>query len=196
MPDAPAAAPPRDLPLAAPIPFPMSTFSPTWGVISFWILFPATATALFGDLSGSHPAFFLAAWSPGIAAFVLVAWHCGRAGPAIGVTWGVWHLPAFHLAGLVQGGWALWLFFFGDVVLAVAVTPLFDASGGSILWPILFHWRFIDPLWPDARPWDTMLLALAAIAALGLDRHRMPQRGTAVPTVLPRTAAADVGRPR
>ncbi|MBL4556665.1 MAG: hypothetical protein JKP98_04140 [Rhodobacteraceae bacterium] len=74
------------------------------------------------------------------------------AGLAIGVTWGVWHLPAFWLAGLVQSGWAFWPFFLGNVALALLVTPLFNASRGSILLPMLFHWQLINRSGPMRGP--------------------------------------------
>ena len=40
--------------------------------------------------------------------------------------------------------------------LAVIVTPLFNSSRGSILLPALFHLQVINPIWPDAQPWDTL----------------------------------------
>lgn len=270
-PPAPAAA--NELPTGALVPFLALTFGITWGILGFWIGFPETAGALFGPLSGSHPAFFLATWAPGIAALVLVArrgggaglraflsrlllWRCPpgwaaflilglpaafvagsliQGGPlfaplppgglaallpvigmmlflgpveelgwrgvmqpllqrrmapalavlAIGATWGLWHLPAFHLAGLVQSGWAFWPFFLGNVVLALLVTPLFNASRGSLLLPVLFHWQLINPLWPDARPWDTVLLAVAAALALTLHRRTAFSRAGGVTRVVP-----------
>jgi membrane protease YdiL (CAAX protease family) len=273
MTDATAAAPQNDLPDRALIPFLLVTFAITWGITGFWIFLPGPATALLGQLSGHHPAFFLATWAPAIAGLALVAWHGGvaglraflsrlllwrcppgwaaflilgipavfiagsligggpilaplppeglapvlaamalmlflgpveelgwrgvmqpllqrrlapaLAGLAIGVTWGVWHLPAFWLAGLVQSGWAFWPFFLGNVALAVLVTPLFNASRGSILLPMLFHWQLINPFWPDARPWDTVLFGLAALAALAIARRAAFARGGGVTRVIP-----------
>ena len=80
------------------------------------------------------------------------------AGLLIGATWGFWHLPAFYLAGTVFGGWNFLPFFLGNVVLAVLVTPVFNRTGGSLQWPMLFHWQLINPFWPDAQPWDTWIL--------------------------------------
>ena len=77
------------------------------------------------------------------------------AGLIIGATWGLWHLPAFYLSGTVQSGWGFAPFFVGNVCLSLIVTPLFNASRGSILWPALFHFQVNNPLWPDAQPYDT-----------------------------------------
>ncbi|MGO4915940.1 alpha/beta fold hydrolase [Pseudogemmobacter sp. W21_MBD1_M6] len=38
------------------------------------------AAATFGEISGSHPVFCLATWSPAIAAFLVVFLHSGRSG--------------------------------------------------------------------------------------------------------------------
>ena len=48
------------------------TFLIAWGVIGFYVLAPEQASARFGEISGSHPLFFLATWAPAISAFILV----------------------------------------------------------------------------------------------------------------------------
>nr|WP_235971399.1 CPBP family intramembrane glutamic endopeptidase [Palleronia pontilimi] len=236
------------------MPFLGLTFLITWGLMGFYILLPARAAALLGPLSGTHPVFFLATWSPAIAGLAVTALYGGRsaprallsrlliwripwvwplfilvvlpgvfvagalmkggpvlaplppggagavvatlftmlalgpveelgwrgvlqpllqrrvapfwAGAAVGATWGLWHLPAFFLAGTVFADWNFVPFFVGNVVLAILVTPILNGSGGSLLWPMLFHWQLINPLWPDAQPFDTwILLAVTAIVA-------------------------------
>ena len=107
------------------------------------------------------------------------------AGVIIGAVWGLWHLPAFHLAGTLQSGWAFWPFFLGNVALAVIVTPLLNASRGSILLPMLFHWQLINPLWPDAQPYDIAFFVLAALLVLWLNRKAMVSRTGAVRDVFP-----------
>jgi membrane protease YdiL (CAAX protease family) len=52
----------------------------TWGLIGVYILAPKMAAATFGEISGSHPFFFLATWSPAIAAFAVVLLHAGMSG--------------------------------------------------------------------------------------------------------------------
>lgn len=107
------------------------------------------------------------------------------AGMLIGAIWGIWHLPAFFLAGTVFGGWDFMPFFVGNVVLAVIVTPLFNRSGGSLLWPMLFHWQLINPFWPDAQPWDTWILVGVAVIIVWWNRDTMFTRAGAVTEVIP-----------
>lgn len=77
------------------------------------------------------------------------------AGIILGVIWGIWHFPAFLLSGTPQSAWSFTPFFIGAVAVSVIVTQLFNASRGSILLPALFHFQLINPLWPDAQPYDT-----------------------------------------
>ena len=269
------------LPLRAVLYFLLLTFLITWSVIGFYVLSPERAADMFGEISGSHPLFFLATWAPAIAAFVLVFAYGGVAGlraflsrilrwraPAgwvafvllglplvfvagslikggpvlaplppegagavvavmfmmlflgpmeefgwrgvlqpllqrriapfwtgaiIGAIWGIWHLPAFFLAGTVFGGWNFLPFFAGNVVLAILVTPILNRTGGSLLWPMLFHWQLINPFWPDAQPWDTWILAVAAVVVVWWNRDMMFTRQGAVTEVIP-TSESDVLR--
>src|SRR6056297_260116 len=252
------------------------TFLITWGVIGFYVLVPERASAWFGDISGSHPLFFLATWAPAISAFVLVLGYAGvsglrrflsrlllwrasagwvtfvliglplvfvagslikggpvlaplppeGAGPVvavmmmmlflgpveefgwrgvlqpllqrhiapiwagvlIGAIWGVWHLPAFFRAGVVFADWNFLPFFVGNVVLAVLVTPILNRTGGSLLWPMLFHWQLNNPFWPDAQPWDTWILAAVALVVVWWNRETMFTRAGAVTEVVPSSA--------
>ncbi|PLW83071.1 CPBP family intramembrane metalloprotease [Kineobactrum sediminis] len=260
------------------------TFLITWGLIGFYILFPEMAATIFGEISGSHPFFFLATWSPAIAAFVVVFLHSGTAGirgllsrlflwrcPAgwvaliliglplvfvagslieagpvlaplppegttpvialllmmlllgpieefgwrgvaqpllqrhmapvwagllIGATWGVWHLPAFFLSSTVYADWHFLPFFVGNVTLAVLVTPIFNRARGSLLWPMLFHWQLINPLWPDAQPWDTAILVVVAIIVVWWNRDTMFTREGAVTEVVPAKIIPALAPPR
>ena len=56
------------------------TFFITWGLIGVYIILPQMAAATFGEIGGSHPFFFLATWSPAIAALVVVFFYSGRPG--------------------------------------------------------------------------------------------------------------------
>lgn len=107
------------------------------------------------------------------------------AGLLIGATWGIWHLPAFYLSGTVQSGWSFTPFFFGNIALAVIVTPLFNASKGSILWPMLFHYQLINPLWSDAQPYDIYFFLVVAVGITWLNRDTMFSRAGAVTEVIP-----------
>ena len=104
----------------------------------------------------------------------------------LGVIWAVWHLPAFMLSGTPQSAWSLTPFFIGTVALSVIVTPLFNSSRGSILLPAFFHLQLINPLWPDAQPYDTWLFVFVAAVVVLLNWNAMFMKKGAVTDVLPK----------
>lgn len=108
----------------------------------------------------------------------------------IGVIWGFWHTPAFLLSGTEQSAWSFLPFFTGTIALSVIVTPLFNASRGSIFLPALFHFILINPVWPDAQPYDTYLFALIAIVIVWLNRRTMFTRKYSITEVVPAGRAA------
>ncbi|MDJ0639985.1 MAG: type II CAAX endopeptidase family protein [Paracoccaceae bacterium] len=71
---------PIDVPSHALIGFFVLTFAITWGVVGMYIVAPDWASSRLGEISGSHPLFFLATWAPAIAAFALVAFYGGVTG--------------------------------------------------------------------------------------------------------------------
>jgi hypothetical protein len=64
------------------------------------------------------------------------------------------------------------------------MTPLFNASRGSLLIAILYHIQIMNPIFPDAQPWDFLLFVIAAVVIVFLNRRRMFQRGSGVTEVL------------
>ena len=275
------AAPTRTLlvPSYALIGFIALTFAITWGIVSMYVITPEWASSTFGDISGSHPFFFLATWAPAISAFSLVLYFGGvaglkaffsrlfmwrlsplwvafiligvpvvfmigsvlKSGPLlaavppegvgamialtfmmlflgpieefgwrgvaqpilqrhmaplwagmiIGTIWGVWHLPAFFLSGTVFAAWSFFPFLVGNITLAVLVTPIFNSGRGGLLWPMLFHWQLILPVWPDAQPYDTWILVAVAVAVVWWKRETMLHRKGAVTEVIPGDGRAD-----
>ncbi len=107
------------------------------------------------------------------------------AGLVIGAVWGIWHLPAFFLAGTVFASWDFLPFFVGNLALAVLMTPIFNRARGSPLWPMLFHWQLINPFWPDTQPWDTWILLGVTVVVVWCNRDTMFVRTGAVTEVVP-----------
>jgi membrane protease YdiL (CAAX protease family) len=107
------------------------------------------------------------------------------AGLLLGAIWGIWHLPAFLLSGTPQSAWSLTPFLVGTVALSVIVTPLFNSAQGSVLLPALFHLQLINPLWPDAQPYDTGLFVVVAAIVVWLNRGTMFTRHGAATDVVP-----------
>jgi len=106
------------------------------------------------------------------------------AGLLIGIVWGFWHLPAFLLSGTPQSAWSFSDFFVGTIALSIIATALFNASRGSILLPVLFHLQVINPLWPDAQPYDTIPFVVAAVMVVWLNRETMLNKTGGVTTIL------------
>ena len=102
----------------------------------------------------------------------------------LGVIWAIWHTPAFLLGGTPQSGWSFGPFFIGLVSITVILTALFNASRGSLLIGILYHLNMMNPIFPDAQPWDNLLFAIAAAVVVFLNRRQMFQRGSGVTNVL------------
>jgi membrane protease YdiL (CAAX protease family) len=265
----------QEIPVIPVLGYFVLTFGITWTLVGSYVLMPEQASALFGEISGSHPVFFIATWAPAIAAVALVLRYGGMmglraflsrlllwrisagwlgfilvglplvfavgslikggpylaavppegagalvailvmmlflgpieelgwrgflqpllqrrlapiwAGMLIGAIWGLWHLPAFFLAGTVFTEWNFLPFFIGNITLAVLVTPIFNSTRGSLLWPMLFHWQLINPFWADAQPWDTWILLGIAIVVVWWHRDTMFTRRTAITSVIPTT---------
>ena len=261
------------VPLKSLAPFLFITFGLAWGIVALFILLPDKMTALFGELSGKHPLFFLAVYAPAIAAFIIVTyyggilgfrqflsrlllWRCSPAwyaflifgipllffggsalkgnlftelfpfssvqtlilamlfmiikGPVeefgwrglalpllqrkfaplwagliLGIIWGLWNFPAFLLSGTPQSTWQFAPFFIGSVAISVIVTQLFNASRGSILLPALMHFQLVNPIWPDAQPYDTLFFVAAAVIVFWFNRKAMLSREGSIIKVIP-----------
>ena len=116
----------------------------------------------------------------------------------LGVTWGIWHLPAFLLSGTPQSAWSFTPFLVGSVALSLMVTPLFNASRGSLLLPYLFHLQLINPIWPDAQPYDMIFVVAVAVVVVVLNRKTMFRKAGAItqviPAAVPRSRSRDLTR--
>ncbi|MEQ8860751.1 MAG: CPBP family intramembrane glutamic endopeptidase [Pseudomonadales bacterium] len=125
----------------------------------------------------------------GVALPLLQRWLAPfAAGLVLGMIWGLWHLPAFLLSGTPQSSWEFMPFFVGSVCLSVILTPLFNASCGSILVAVVYHFQANNPLWPDAQPYDSYLLVAVAVIVVWLNRRTVFSREGAVTAVIPVTA--------
>lgn len=261
------------IPFLSFIPFMLISFGLAWGILGLYVFVPELMGALFGQLSGNHPLFFLAVYAPAIAAFIIVAltgeltglkrflgrallWRCTAAwyafliigvplifiagsavrgnlltepfpfrsfhtllaalalaaikgpmeefgwrglalpllqrklapiwaGLVLGVIWGLWHFPAFLLSGTQQSEWSFTAFFAGCLAISVIATALFNRSSGSILLSAFFHFQLMNPVFPDAQPYDTYLLIIAAAFIVWWNRREMFKQEGAITEVIP-----------
>ena len=103
---------------------------------------------------------------------------------ALGVMWGLWHLPLFFVAQSAQGNGSMAIFFVLIVATSVFYTWLYNRSAGSLLpvlalhtasnsWPLLIR---ILPSDTDQRPY-LFVVALVVAAAFwllfGRDRRQL-----------------------
>src|SRR6056297_257991 len=145
------------------------TFLITWGVIGSYIVWPEAMAERFGEISGSHPFFFFATWSPAIAAFAVVVMYGSMAGlrsflarlllwrcPA--PWWGLVLIviPVVFMAGSLLKGGPLLAPFPPDGVGAVAALmvmmfllgPIEELGWRGVAQPILQ--RYVAPFWAGA----------------------------------------------
>jgi membrane protease YdiL (CAAX protease family) len=104
----------------------------------------------------------------------------------LGVVWGLWHLPAFLLSGTQQSAWSFTPFLAGTIAISLIVTPLFNASRGSILLPAVLHFQLMNPIWPDAQPYDSAFVVATAMLVVWFNRKTMFSRKGPVTQVVPR----------
>jgi membrane protease YdiL (CAAX protease family) len=107
------------------------------------------------------------------------------AGLILGIIWAAWHIPAFLIGGGLQySAWSAVPFFGGVIVLSVILTPLFNSARGSLLIAYLYHFQMMNPIIPDAQPWENLLFALVAVVFVVLNRRTMFKKGAGVTEVL------------
>lgn len=106
------------------------------------------------------------------------------AGLILGIIWGIWHIPAFLLSGVVYSAWSFGPWFVGVVTLSVVLTPLFNDSRGSISIAILYHLLVMNPMFPDAQPWDYVFWVIAGAIIIWLNRRQMFRPGSGVTEIL------------
>ncbi len=102
----------------------------------------------------------------------------------LGVIWALWHVPSFLLSGLPQGTWVAGPYFLGIIALSVILTPFFNVSRGSLLIAVLYHFQMMNPIFPDAQPWDNILWIAIAVIVVWLNRSTMFKKGQGVTEVL------------
>ena len=113
------------------------------------------------------------------------------AGLILGVIWGLWHMPAFLLSTTQQSEWSFVAFFAGCLAISVIATALFNRSRGSILLSAFFHFSLMNPIFPDAQPYDTYLLVVVAALIAWWNCKDMFTKEGAVKEVIPHRKPTD-----
>jgi membrane protease YdiL (CAAX protease family) len=95
------------------------------------------------------------------------------AGLLLGAAWAAWHIPAFLINGLPQNAWSAAPYFLGIIAISVILTPFFNAARGSLLVAVLYHFQMMNPIFPDAQPWDNILWIAVAVLVVWFNRETM-----------------------
>ncbi len=107
------------------------------GCAANWLhLYPALVPALVVD---PGPLGEELGWRGFALPRMLQRWTPLTATVILGVVWGLWHLPAFFIAGLPQTRWAIPALLAGTVSVSVVDTWIFLRTRGSVLLPLLVH---------------------------------------------------------
>jgi hypothetical protein len=61
---------------------------------------------------------------------------------------------------------------------------MFNSARGSLLIAYLYHFQVMNPIFPDAQPWDNLLFVIAAVIIVWLNRRTMFQHGAGVIDIL------------
>jgi membrane protease YdiL (CAAX protease family) len=106
------------------------------------------------------------------------------AGLFLGIIAAAWHIPAFLIGGMPQSSWNVAPYFLGIIAIYVILTPFFNASKGSLLIAVLYHFQMMNPIFPDAQPYDNIIWIGVAVVVVFLNRRTMFQRGEGATEVL------------
>jgi membrane protease YdiL (CAAX protease family) len=119
------------------------TFAITWGIGAFAIFLPVQFRALFGEISDTHPLYYIAVAAPTISASLLTlaweGWHgLGDLFKRL-LRWrfGI-HWYALVLIGLPVFGWL--------ITRLTGSSPLKDVSTPALLFTLLFNLLITGPL--------------------------------------------------
>jgi len=106
--------------------------APLFGFEPWWTLVPAFLLHLVDDPGGVEEI----GWRGLALPLLQQRFSAATASVVLGLVWGLWHLPAFAIAAAPQAGFSLPAFLLGSIALALVMTALYNASGGSV--PVLY----------------------------------------------------------
>jgi hypothetical protein len=166
------------------IPFLLISFGVAWGILGLYIFLPELMGKVFGQLTGNHPLFFLAVYAPAIAAFILVACNDGIVGLRrfLGRAL-LWRCSVAWYAFLIIG--IPLIFIGGSALRGNLFTEPFPFTSPQALSVALFLFSLMNPIFPDAQPYDTYILIIAAILIVWWNRKNMFTREASVTEAIP-----------
>jgi len=138
------------------LPFLLLVFGLAWSIFALFVLATDWVAAVFGEVSGSHPLFVLAVYSPAIAALLLLGAAAGLAGIRRFLSrLFLWRAPLWWYAFLVAG------------------FPVISFAGAALKGNAMSAPMFTEPL-------DTLMPAIGFMLILG-PVEEIGWRGFALP---------------
>ncbi len=105
-------------------------------------------------------------------------------GLIIGTIIAAWHAPAFLLSGTPMSNWSFVPYFGAVIAIYVIMTAFFNASKGSLLVAYLYHFQLMNPIFPDAQPYDNYMWIAIAVLVVWLNRKKMFNREAGVTYII------------
>jgi len=92
---------------------------------------------------------------------------------ALGLVWGVWHLPLFFIDGTAQARIPLALFLLSVVAMSVVFAWLVNRTAGGVVAALLFHtainfWPALVPVLPTETSYRAYAMVVAALVLTAL----------------------------
>jgi len=92
---------------------------------------------------------------------------------ALGLVWGVWHLPLFFIDGTAQARIPLDLFLLSVLAMSVVFAWLVNRTAGSVVAALLFHtainfWPAVVPVLPTETSYRAYALVVAILVMTAL----------------------------
>ena len=113
------------------------------------------------------------------------------AGLILGIICAVWHVPAFLIGGTPMSSWSIVPYFGGVIAINVILVPLFNASRGSLLVAYLYHFQMMNPIFPDAQPYDNIIWIAFAVIMVWVNRDKMFNREASVTHIIEEPTPSD-----
>jgi len=109
------------------VPYLLITFGVTWGILALYIFLPSQTVNLFGEITGTHPLFYLATHAPAIAALGIILMKVRWSGTKrfLGRLL-LWRAPAPWYLFILLGVPAM--FYLGAMYKGLSLSELFPVS--------------------------------------------------------------------
>ena len=105
-------------------------------------------------------------------------------GLILGTIIAAWHIPAFLMSGTPMSNWSFVPYFGAVIAIYVIMTAFFNASRGSLLVAYLYHFQLMNPIFPDAQPYDNFMWLAIAVIVVWLNRKKMFSREAGVTHII------------